>query len=58
MCAEKLLKRIECLRNEMTAVAMEKGFTSDESIMLSQELDKLLNFYESMKSQNAAEKVK
>lgn len=26
MCAEKLLKRIECLRNEMTAVAMEKRF--------------------------------
>ncbi|RYG74008.1 aspartyl-phosphate phosphatase Spo0E family protein [Lentibacillus lipolyticus] len=57
MCADKLLKHIECLRHKMTAVAMEKGFTCDESIMLSQELDKLLNVYESMKNQSSAEKA-
>ncbi|HLR80161.1 MAG TPA: aspartyl-phosphate phosphatase Spo0E family protein [Bacillota bacterium] len=59
MCAtDKLLKRIEYLRNKMTDVAMEKGFTSPESITLSQELDKLLNLYESMKQTNNRKKVK
>lgn len=42
----------------MTDVAMEKGFTSPESITLSQELDKLLNLYESMKQTNNRKKVK
>jgi len=44
-----LLKRIEFLRNKMTAVAIDKGFTSKESIILSQELDRLLNLYNNSK---------
>ncbi|MFC4556931.1 Spo0E family sporulation regulatory protein-aspartic acid phosphatase [Virgibacillus kekensis] len=48
--ADKLLeKRIELLRNKMAEVALEKGFTSNESISISQELDKLLNLYEEIK---------
>lgn len=31
----------------MTEVAFKKGFTSKESIIISQELDKLLNLYDS-----------
>ncbi|HLR62290.1 MAG TPA: aspartyl-phosphate phosphatase Spo0E family protein [Lentibacillus sp.] len=59
MCAaDKLLKRIEYLRNKMADVAMEKGFTSPEAISISQELDKLLNLYESMKHTNNRKKVK
>ncbi|TFJ94486.1 aspartyl-phosphate phosphatase Spo0E family protein [Lentibacillus salicampi] len=59
MCAaDKLLKRIEYLRNKMTDVAMEKGFTSPESIAISQELDRLLNLYQSMKQTNNRKKVK
>ncbi|WP_373895862.1 Spo0E family sporulation regulatory protein-aspartic acid phosphatase [Virgibacillus natechei] len=45
----KLLKRIELLRQQMTEVATEKGFTHIDSIELSQELDKLLNLYETIK---------
>ncbi|WP_430786270.1 Spo0E family sporulation regulatory protein-aspartic acid phosphatase [Virgibacillus flavescens] len=41
-----VLDRIEFLRKEMTKVAFEKGFTSKESIVISQELDKLLNLYD------------
>ncbi|UFU00863.1 aspartyl-phosphate phosphatase Spo0E family protein [Radiobacillus kanasensis] len=47
---EELLLRIEFLRNRMTEIALEKGFTSAESIYLSQELDKLLNQYEAQKT--------
>lgn len=53
MCAiDQLLKRIEFLRNKMTVVAMEKGFTDYESIAISQELDRLLNLYENKKQEN------
>ncbi|MBM7572202.1 aspartyl-phosphate phosphatase Spo0E family protein [Aquibacillus albus] len=44
-----LLQRIEFLRKQMTEVALAKGFTSTESIALSQELDKLLNHYQQLK---------
>lgn len=44
---DNLLDRIEFLRNKMTEVAFKKGFTSKESIIISQELDKLLNLYDS-----------
>lgn len=44
-----LLKRIELLRNKMSIVAINKGFTSRESILISQELDKLLNLYDNHK---------
>ncbi|MBU5266487.1 aspartyl-phosphate phosphatase Spo0E family protein [Virgibacillus proomii] len=46
---DNLLKRIEFLRNKMTMVALEKGFTNLESIKISQELDRLLNLYENIK---------
>ncbi|MFB4169510.1 Spo0E family sporulation regulatory protein-aspartic acid phosphatase [Virgibacillus sp. JSM 102003] len=50
MCTtEKLLERIEFLRNKMTDVAFEKGFTSVESINISQELDRLLNLFDDVK---------
>ncbi|MFC3014946.1 aspartyl-phosphate phosphatase Spo0E family protein [Virgibacillus litoralis] len=50
MCTtEKLLERIEFLRNKMTDVALEKGFTSIESITISQELDRLLNLFDDVK---------
>ncbi|ASK64446.1 Spo0E family sporulation regulatory protein-aspartic acid phosphatase [Virgibacillus phasianinus] len=45
---DMLLERIEFLRNEMAKVAFKKGFTSKESIIISQELDKLLNLYDSV----------
>ncbi|WP_404452430.1 aspartyl-phosphate phosphatase Spo0E family protein [Virgibacillus necropolis] len=45
---DNVLERIEFLRNEMTKVAFKKGFTSQESIIISQELDKLLNLYDSV----------
>lgn len=55
---EKLLeKRIELLRNKMTEVALEKGFTSIESISISQELDRLLNLYEERKKSGAREQA-
>lgn len=47
--SDKLLDRIEFLRNKMTEVAFKKGFTSQESIIISQELDQLLNQYGSVK---------
>ncbi|MBP1968270.1 stage 0 sporulation regulatory protein [Virgibacillus natechei] len=47
--SDKLLKQIEFLRQQMTSVALEKGFTDIESIEISQELDRLLNIYETMK---------
>ncbi|WP_249869939.1 aspartyl-phosphate phosphatase Spo0E family protein [Oceanobacillus saliphilus] len=46
---EDILDRIEFLRNKMTEVAMEKGFTNIESVEISQELDLLLNLYEEVK---------
>lgn len=47
-----LLERIEFLRNKMTTIAIDKGFTSKESIRVSQELDRLLNLYNNMKQKN------
>ncbi|WP_081704527.1 MULTISPECIES: aspartyl-phosphate phosphatase Spo0E family protein [Sediminibacillus] len=47
--SQSLLEKIEYLRNKMTSVALRKGFTSNESISLSQELDHLLNTYEKSK---------
>lgn len=46
---DELLVRIESQRNKMTEVALDKGFTSAESIAISQELDRLLNLYEKAK---------
>lgn len=47
---ETILNRIEFLRNKMTEVAMNKGFTNSESVYISQELDKLLNLYDEVKN--------
>ncbi|MUK90243.1 Spo0E family sporulation regulatory protein-aspartic acid phosphatase [Ornithinibacillus sp. L9] len=47
---DKLLTQIETLRNQMTEVALSKGITSLESITLSQELDRLLNIYNEIKT--------
>ncbi|MFD1361520.1 Spo0E family sporulation regulatory protein-aspartic acid phosphatase [Lentibacillus salinarum] len=52
------MNRIEFLRNKMTEIAMDKGFTSPEAIKTSQELDKLLNLYESMKQTNSQKEVR
>ncbi|MGM8366250.1 Spo0E family sporulation regulatory protein-aspartic acid phosphatase [Virgibacillus sp. W0181] len=45
---DRLIKQIETLRNHMTEIAFTKGFTSDESIEVSQKLDNLLNQYDRM----------
>nr|WP_093211086.1 aspartyl-phosphate phosphatase Spo0E family protein [Sediminibacillus albus] len=55
---QTLLERIELLRNKMTKVALRKGFTSAESISLSQELDRLLNIYDSHKQLGSQKKQK
>lgn len=41
----ELIKQIEHLRKKMIYAALTKGFTSKESVRLSQELDCLLNLY-------------
>ncbi|CQR47854.1 Spo0E like sporulation regulatory protein [Paraliobacillus sp. PM-2] len=41
-----LLSQIELIRKSMVEIALSQGFTSKESIHLSQELDNLLNQYE------------
>ena len=43
-----LQRKIELLRHEMTEIAIEKGFSDDEAVRLSQELDCLLNEYRKM----------
>lgn len=40
-----LLEKIEYLREEMSKIALEKGFTDDEAVRISQELDYVLNAY-------------
>lgn len=40
-----IVKQIEILREQMTEMAIHKGFTSKESIEISQKLDDLLNHY-------------
>ncbi len=50
--ATDLLFRIENLRRSMIEVAIEKGFSSKESIEISQELDGLLNKYDKIKTLN------
>ncbi|MFC4387246.1 Spo0E family sporulation regulatory protein-aspartic acid phosphatase [Gracilibacillus marinus] len=48
----ELIDKIERLRKEMTDVALSKGMTSEESLNISQELDRLLNDYEYYKRLN------
>jgi hypothetical protein len=40
---KNLIKSIEKLRKKIISVGMTKGFTAEETINLSQELDNLLN---------------
>ncbi|MBU5595283.1 aspartyl-phosphate phosphatase Spo0E family protein [Amphibacillus sp. MSJ-3] len=47
-----LLIKIEQLRRSMIEVAVDKGFSSNESIEISRELDDLLNKYEKIKELN------
>ncbi|WP_377344741.1 Spo0E family sporulation regulatory protein-aspartic acid phosphatase [Pontibacillus salicampi] len=46
MTSHQLAERIESLRNRMIKVATVKGFTSEESLAISRELDYLLNKYD------------
>ncbi|WP_081988551.1 aspartyl-phosphate phosphatase Spo0E family protein [Halobacillus sp. BBL2006] len=39
---DPLLVKIEQLRKQMSEVALEQGFSSEETVRLSQELDELL----------------
>jgi stage 0 sporulation regulatory protein len=51
MCkADNVLKKIEILRKRMMIIAFDKGFASDESVKVSQELDRLLNLYDMTKA--------
>ncbi|WP_371925951.1 Spo0E family sporulation regulatory protein-aspartic acid phosphatase [Halobacillus sp. A5] len=44
---ERLLQYINKKRQKMINLALKKGFTSKEAVKCSQELDQLLNLYES-----------
>lgn len=48
----ELEKRIEKLRRKMVRTASEQGFTSNESIHLSQKLDDLISEYLNLKVKN------
>jgi hypothetical protein len=43
---KKLLEKIEELRKEMILIGKQEGLTSSHSIMISKELDQLLNEYD------------
>ncbi|MEH7076488.1 aspartyl-phosphate phosphatase Spo0E family protein [Neobacillus drentensis] len=43
MTNENLFMQIENLRNNMIRVGLSKGFTSAETVSLSERLDKLIN---------------
>lgn len=47
----ELLLKIEKTREQMMQAALQKGFQHEEVISLSQELDKLLNTYETLKEE-------
>ncbi|QOY37737.1 Spo0E family sporulation regulatory protein-aspartic acid phosphatase [Anaerobacillus isosaccharinicus] len=42
---EQLLNKIEEIRDKMVAIGLEKGFSNEEVVVISQELDDLLNQY-------------
>ncbi|TQR11660.1 aspartyl-phosphate phosphatase Spo0E family protein [Psychrobacillus soli] len=43
---ETILKKVELTREKMIQAALEKGVSHKETIQLSEELDRLLNEYE------------
>ncbi|QHE54252.1 Spo0E family sporulation regulatory protein-aspartic acid phosphatase [Pontibacillus sp. HMF3514] len=49
---QHLIQRIESLRKRMIKTATVQGFTSHESLEISQELDRLLNMYENRNNRN------
>ncbi|WP_085992535.1 aspartyl-phosphate phosphatase Spo0E family protein [Oceanobacillus senegalensis] len=53
--SENLLIKIELVRKKMTKVALEKGYSDSESVAISQELDRLLNLYDSLKGKDDLE---
>jgi stage 0 sporulation regulatory protein len=53
---ESLLIEIVQKRQKMMLVAQEKGFTSDEAIKCSQELDELLNIYQQVLAEREEQK--
>ncbi|WP_238378732.1 aspartyl-phosphate phosphatase Spo0E family protein [Halalkalibacillus sediminis] len=46
---ETLQQQIEAVRKQMILIATEKGYTSQESVEVSQKLDDLLNEYQSIR---------
>jgi hypothetical protein len=44
-CDTETIRAIEEKRKEMIAIGMRKGFADDETISLSEELDKLINLH-------------
>lgn len=42
---DKVLKQIERLKQKMTKVVQQEGFTSEEALKISQQIDCLLNKY-------------
>lgn len=50
MCScNEILKQIEYLREKMTEIVQEQGFTSERAITISQQIDCLLNKYNKRK---------
>ncbi len=52
-----LLKKIDQKRTEMIYLGQQFGLTSEQTILCSQELDKLLNRYEGVKTNSRSIKV-
>lgn len=49
-----LRRRIECLRQKMNIIALEKGISHPEVLMISQQLDEVINeFYNDARIQKA-----
>jgi|GEM_PF-5678947 len=51
-CNNTLLNRIEELRKKLVQVVSDKGYTNEETVKVSQQLDQLLNVYNSRKNLN------
>lgn len=49
---KELLRKLELTREKMIQAALEKGVSHKETIELSEELDRLLNEYETNSKQN------
>ncbi|MBB6454839.1 cystathionine beta-lyase family protein involved in aluminum resistance [Salirhabdus euzebyi] len=56
--SNQLKQQIEQMRIKMIEIATVKGFTSDESIHISRELDKLLNMYQELEEKEQSKLIK